>query len=158
MTVRLGAEASTSRYDVVGYGGVGPYAGEPGVVHLPAAGRYAILAVGSAPRDPDCRLTGIDQGDRSAELVAIPPGDYGTDAVSFARVASVGVPDGGTYSLTCRSSYILWEIPHIRGLVGRLVHWPLTAIWLLGTVPGLLIITSTARRHARSSIWTAGVS
>ncbi len=154
-TVQLGAEDSTSRYDVIGYGGVGPdatAAGKPGVVTLPAAGRYAILAVGFAPRHPDCRVTGADLADQPAELVTITPGDYGTDAASYAWVASFNVPDSGVYSLTCRSSdeqasYIVWEIPDIRGAVGELIHWPLAAIWLLGAVPGLLIVANTATRQ-----------
>ncbi|PZG00609.1 hypothetical protein C1I99_09365 [Micromonospora deserti] len=155
VTVQLGAEDSTSRYDVIGYGGVGPYtaaASNPGVVILPAAGRYAILAVGFAPQDPDCRVTGVGLAGRSAELVTIAPGDYGTDAASYAWVASFNVPDPGTYSLACRSSddqasYIVWETPDIRGTVGELVHWPLVAIWFLGAVPGLLIIANTATRR-----------
>ncbi|MEU2612555.1 hypothetical protein ABZ570_13400 [Micromonospora sp. NPDC007271] len=158
VTVQLGAEGSTSRYDVTGYGGVGPYAaapGKPGVVTLPAAGRYAILAVGFAPQDPDCRVTGVGLAARSAELVGIPPGDYGTDAASYSWVASFDVPESGTYSLTCHSndeqaSYIVGEIPQIRGAVGELIHWPSAAIWMLGAVPGLLIVANSSRRRANT--------
>ncbi|SCL58039.1 hypothetical protein GA0070604_3749 [Micromonospora eburnea] len=150
LAVQLGAEGSTSQYDVIGYGGVGPNAGvpgEPGTLRLPAAGRYAILAVGPAPRNPDCRVAGVGLADRSAELVTIPPGDYGSDAASYAWVAWFDVPDSGTYSLTCRSydeaaSYLVGEVPHIKGAVGALIHWPSAAIWLLGAVPGLLIIAA----------------
>ncbi|MFI6824127.1 hypothetical protein ACIBJE_24775 [Micromonospora sp. NPDC050187] len=158
VTVQLGAEDSTSRYDVTGYGGVGPYAAaarESGVVNLPAASRYAILAVGPAPQEPDCRVTGVGLAGRSAELVTIAPGDYGTDAVSYAWVASFSVPGPGTYALTCRSSdeqasYVVWETPDIRGAVGGLVHWPSVAIWSLGAVPGLLVIANTATRRRAS--------
>ncbi|MFJ8582593.1 hypothetical protein [Micromonospora sp. NPDC093277] len=166
LTVQLGAEGSTSQYDVVGYGGVGPNAaapGEAGVLRLPAAGRYAILSVGFAPQNPDCRVAGADLADRSAELVTIPPGDYGSDAASYAWVASVDVPDAGTYSLTCRShdrqaSYIVGEVPQIRGAVGEMVHWPSAVIWLLGTVPGLLIIATRCVSQRRVPASVGGLS
>ncbi|TDB81778.1 hypothetical protein [Micromonospora sp. KC721] len=155
VTVRLGAEDSTSGYEVISHGGVGPYgaaAGEPGVVTLPAGGRYAILAVGFAPHDPDCRVTGAGASGRPAKLVTVAPGDYGTDAAAYAWVASFDVPDAGVYSLNCRSSddqasYLVGKPPDIRGAVGELVHWPLVAIWLLGAVPGLLVIAHTANRR-----------
>ncbi|MEO3928898.1 hypothetical protein ABGB07_34335 [Micromonosporaceae bacterium B7E4] len=156
-TVRLGAEASTVRYDVNGYGGVGPYsapAGTPGELTLPAAGRYGIYAVGFAPRDPACQVTGAGPPARSAESVTIPPGDYGGDAASYAWVAVFDVPGPGTYSLTCGSpdeqaSYLVGDVPQIRGAVGALIHWPLVAIWLLGAVPGLLIVADAVTRRAR---------
>ncbi|WP_433389327.1 hypothetical protein [Micromonospora sp. KLBMP9576] len=154
-TVQLGAEGSTSRYDVLGYGDVGPYAATatgPGMVALPAAGRYAILAVGFAPQNPDCRVTGGAVAGQPAELVTIAPGGYGTDAASYAWVASFDVPGPGTYSLACRSSdeeasYVVWETPDVRGVVGAMIHWPLAAIWLLGALPGLLVIAKTAARR-----------
>lgn len=91
---------------------------------LPAAGRYALLAVGFAPQNPDCRVSGVGLAGRSAEPVTIAPGDYGTDAASYAWVASFTVPAPGTYSLTCRStdeqaSYVVGDIPHVRGAVGE---------------------------------------
>ncbi|MEN3607914.1 hypothetical protein AAH979_00045 [Plantactinospora sp. ZYX-F-223] len=157
MTVRLGAEGSTVRYDVNGYGGVGPYsasAGEPGELTLPAAGRYGIYAVGFAPRDPACRVAGAGLPARSAELLTIPPGDYGGDAASYTWVAVFDVPGPATYSLTCRSSdeqasYTVGYVPQIRGAVAALIHWPVVAIWFLGAVPGLLIVAGAVTRRAR---------
>jgi hypothetical protein len=156
VTVRLGAEDSTSRYDEGQYGGVGPdvaAAGGSGVV-LPAAGRYAILAMGDAPGDPDCRVSGSGLAERRAELVTIPPSDYGGDFATYAWVASFTVPGPGTYSLTCRTgeeraNYTVGAVPEIRGAVGALIHWPLVVIWLLGSLPGLLIIVSAVGRRAR---------
>ncbi|NLU81117.1 hypothetical protein HCA58_22800 [Micromonospora sp. HNM0581] len=156
-SVQLGAESSTVRYDAVEYGAVGPYATsarEQGVLRLPAAGRYAIFAVGHSPRNPDCQVTGVGVPPRSAKLVTIAPGDYGSDYASFAWVASFDVPVPGAYSLSCRTydqqaSYTVGEVPQIRGAVGALIHWPSIAIWLLGAIPGLLIIADTARRRAR---------
>lgn len=157
VTVQLGAEGSTMRYDLSDYGGVGPYAasaGEPGKLTLPAAGQYAIFAVGFSPENPDCQVTGAGPTARSAKLVTIPPGDYGGDAASYAWVAVFNVPVPGNYSLTCRASdqqasYTVGEVPQIRGAVGALIHWPLVAIWLLGAAPGLLMIADTTRRRAR---------
>jgi hypothetical protein len=157
VTVQLGAEGSTRRYDPSEYGGVGPYAAptdKPENLTLPAAGQYAIFAVGFAPENPDCQVSGAGSIARSATLVTIPPGDYGGDAATFAWVASFTVPVPGNYSLTCRSydqqaSYTVGEVPQIRGAVGALIHWPLVVIWLLGAAPGLLIIADTTRRRAR---------
>ncbi|GAA4460553.1 hypothetical protein GCM10023170_061830 [Phytohabitans houttuyneae] len=149
VTVRLGAEDSTIRYDEGRYGGVGPVAAAPGrsgVLALPAPGRYAILAVGDAPRRPDCRVTGPG-GEEVArsEPVGIPPRDYGGDFASYSWVATFTVPAPGRYTLECRSSdaeanYTVGDLPQIRGAVGALIHWPPPLIWLLGTVPGLWIL------------------
>ncbi|MEQ4300051.1 hypothetical protein ABNF97_01440 [Plantactinospora sp. B6F1] len=159
VTIRLGAEGSTASFDPTAYGGVGPYAdsaGEPGTLSLPASGRYAIFAVGFAPEDPDCRVTGAGLTGRSAELVAIPPGNYGGDAASYAWVASFDVPEPGTYALSCsasdpQASYTVGELPPIRGAVGGLIHWPSATIWLLGAVPGLLIVADAVRRRNRTA-------
>jgi hypothetical protein len=70
VVVRLGAEDSTVRYDEGLYGGIGPNAelpGRPGVVVLPAAGRYAIMAMGFSPYDPNCRV-GARRGSRADPL------------------------------------------------------------------------------------------
>ncbi|MFI7434173.1 hypothetical protein [Micromonospora haikouensis] len=155
-TVQLGAEGSTVRHGPVEYGAVGPYApsaGEPGKLTLPAAGPYAIFAVGFAPRDPDCQVTGPDRAVGPARSLTVAPGDYGSDAASLAWVASFDAPLPGTYSLSCRApdpeaSYAVGEVPQIRGAVGALVHWPLGAIWLLGAVPGLLIVAEAVSRRA----------
>lgn len=157
-TVRLGAEDSTVPHAMVEYGAVGPYAAAttaPGVARLPAAGRYAIFAVGFSPADPDCEVAGVGVPPRSATAVTIAPADYGGDHASFAWVASFDAPAPGGYSLTCRTadpaaSYTVGEVPRIRGAVGALIHWPLTAIWLLGALPGLLVIAVAARRRARA--------
>jgi hypothetical protein len=159
VTVQLGAEDSTSRYDEGQYGGVGSNAasaGASGVLLLPAAGRYAILAMGVAPHDPDCRVGGPGLTERRATPVSIPPSDYGGDYATYAWIASFTVPAPGTYSLTCRTNdeqanYTVGAVPQIRGAVGALIHWPLVVIWLLGAVPGLLIIASTVRRRARQA-------
>ncbi|MET9298665.1 hypothetical protein ABZX66_05005 [Micromonospora aurantiaca] len=41
--------------------------------------------------------------------------------------------------------------------MGELIHWPVCAIWLLGAVPGLLIVADTARRRraSRPAVLTA---
>ena len=155
VTVRLGAEDSTIRYDEGSYGAVGPLAvsvGKSGVLILPAAGRYAVLAMGNAPEDPDCRVRGPGVAERRTTLVTIPPRDYGGDYATYGWVASFTVPGPGTYALSCRTSdpqadYTVGEVPQIRGAVGALIHWPLVVIWLIGSVPGLLIIASTIRRR-----------
>lgn len=156
VVVRLGAEDSTVRYDEGTYGGIGPSAAAPGrsgILQLPAAGRYAILAVGSAPQDPACLVGGPGPASRRAQPVSIPPADYGSDAATYAWVASFTVAGPGTYSLTCRAGdedagYTVGEVPRIRGVVGALIHWPLVTIWLLGSVPGVLILASRYRRRA----------
>jgi hypothetical protein len=155
--VRLGAEDSTSRYDEVQYGGVDSdvaAASGSGTVRLPAAGSYAIFAVGGAPDDADCRVTGTGLAERRAEAVTIPPRDYGGDYATYAWVASFTVPSPGAYSLTCRTgdervNYRVGAVPQIRGAVGALIHWPLVVIWLVGSVPGLVIIVGAVRRRAR---------
>ncbi|MFF3852887.1 hypothetical protein [Micromonospora sp. NPDC002575] len=155
-TVQLGAEGSTVRHSPVEYGAVGPYApsaGEPGKLTLPAAGPYAIYAVGFAPRDPDCRVTGADGAVVPARSLTIAPGDYGSDAASLAWIASFDAPLPGNYSLSCRTldpeaSYAVGEVPQIRGAVGALLRWPLAAIWLLGALPGLLIVAEAGGRRA----------
>ncbi|MFF0151724.1 hypothetical protein [Micromonospora sp. NPDC005203] len=156
LTVQLGAEGSTVRYGEWEYGAVGPYASsaiESGHLTLPAAGRYAIYAVGFAPADPDCEVTGAGATARRAQPLTIPPGGYGGDAVSYAWVATVDVLSAGAYSLSCRTadpetSYTVGEVPEIRGAVAALIHWPLIAIWLLGAAPGLAIIAASVRRRA----------
>ncbi|WP_431942333.1 hypothetical protein [Micromonospora marina] len=42
------------------------------------------------------------------------------------------------------------DVPVIRGAVGEVIHWPVGAIWLLGAVPGLLIVADSARRRRAS--------
>ncbi|MFF4937147.1 hypothetical protein [Micromonospora sp. NPDC000729] len=153
--VRLGAEDSTIQELSREYGGVGSYATPTGRFTAPAAGAYAIYAVGFAPADPDCRLTGGGSEVRAAEPVSVPPGDYGGDAASFAWVATVRVPTPGSWTLDCRTSdpdasYVVGDVPEIRGAVGELIHWPVGVIWLLGALPGLLIVADTARRRRAS--------
>jgi len=148
VTVRLGAEDSTIRYDEGSYGGVGPAtaAGASGVLTLPAAGRYAILAMGDAPREPDCRVS-APAG--PTEHVGIPPGDYGGDFATYSWVATLSVPAPGVYTMEChnageQASYTVGEVPQIRGAVGTLIHWPPPVIWLFGALPGLWIVASRA--------------
>lgn len=159
VTVRLGAEDSTIWYDEGGFGGVGQAAAAPGrsgVLTLPAPGRYAILAMGDAPRRPDCRVSGPDGGaQRRAELVSVPPSDYGGDFATYSWVASFTVPAPGTYTLDCRTgdplaNYTVGQTPRIRGAVASLVHWPPPLLWLLGALPGLWIAADAyLRRRAR---------
>lgn len=57
VTLQLGAEDSTGRYETEAYGGVGRQfssssAGGPGELTAPNSGWYAIYAVGSSPRNP----------------------------------------------------------------------------------------------------------
>ncbi|RSM62256.1 hypothetical protein DMB66_22295 [Actinoplanes sp. ATCC 53533] len=154
-TVRLGAEDSTISYDEGRYGGAGP-----GAVTLPAAGRYAILAVGFSPSRPACSVTGVDR----VEPVTVPPSDYGGDAATYAWVAWFRAPGPGVYTLTCRSSdaqasYLVGEMPRIGGAVSSMIHWPLAGILLLGAVPGLLIMLDVAAsRRRRKGVLPAGPS
>jgi hypothetical protein len=146
MTLQLGAEDSTVSSDYGRYGGVGTdfaRVDRQGVLTLPAAGRYAIYAVGFSPHDPDCRVAGPGISEQRADLIAAPPSDYGSDAATLAWVATFSVPEPGAYSLTCRTG----EGPKDYA-VGALIHWPLTLLWLLGSIPGLLIIVSAVRRAA----------
>lgn len=150
--VRLGAEDSTIQELSREYGGVGSYPTPTGRFTAPAAGAYAIYAVGFAPADPDCRLTGGGSEVRAAEPVSVPPGDYGGDYASFAWVATVRVPTPGSWTLDCRTSdpdasYVVGDVPEIRGVVGEMIHWPVGVIWLLGAAPGLLLVADTARRR-----------
>ncbi|MEU2701082.1 hypothetical protein [Micromonospora aurantiaca (nom. illeg.)] len=150
--VRLGAEDSTIGQPPHEYGGVGPYSTSAGRFTAPAAGAYAIFAVGFSPADPDCRVTGGGAEVRTAEPVSVPPGDYGSDAATYSWVATVRVPTPGRWTLDCRTddpeaSYVVGDVPEIRGAVGEVIHWPVGVIWLLGAVPGLLIVADTARRR-----------
>jgi hypothetical protein len=156
-TIRLGAEGSAVEPDLRTYGGVGPYTSSPsgpGVLTLPMAGRYAIWQMGSPLDDPDCRIDGSGLANRPAEPVTIPPGNFGGDYASYSWVAFFDVPAPGTFSLTCRTSneqasYLVGEVPRIRGVVGALIHWPLTVIWLLAAIPGLLRIADAIRGRSR---------
>lgn len=153
--VRLGAEDSTIGQPPREYGGAGPYATSAGRFTAPVAGAYAIFSVGFSPADPDCRVTGGGSEIRTAEPVSVQPGDYGGDAATYAWVATVRVPSPGTWTLDCRTadpeaSYVVGDVPAIRGAVGSLIHWPVGVIWLAGAVPGLLTVADTARRRARS--------
>lgn len=144
-TVQLGAEDSTISYDEGRYGEAGP-----GGVTLPAAGRYAILAVGFAPSRPDCSVTGVDR----VEPVTVPPSDYGGDVATYSWVAWFRAPGPGGYTVTCRSSddqasYVVGEVPRIDGAVAAMIHWPLAAILLLGAVPGLLMVLDAAAAGRR---------
>lgn len=150
--VRLGAEGSTVGQPPKEYGGTGPYATSAGRVTVPAPGTYAIFGVGDAPAGADCRLTGAGATVRAADPVSVPPGGYGGDAATYAWVASVRVPAAGGWALSCRSSdpeasYVLGDVPRVRGAVGALIHWPVGVIWLVGALPGLLIAARTARRR-----------
>ncbi|MFC0098533.1 hypothetical protein ACFFKH_13480 [Micromonospora marina] len=153
--VRLGAEDSTIGQPPHEYGGVGPYSTSAGRFTVPAGGAYAIFSVGFSPADPDCRVTGGGSAARAAEPVSVPPGDYGGDAATYAWVATLRVPSPGTWTLDCRAddpeaSYVVGDVPEIRGAVGEVIHWPVGVIWLLGAVPGLLIVADTARRRRAS--------
>lgn len=160
VALELGAEDSTGEYKTEAYGGVGPYvssAGGPGRLTAPDSGQYAIYAVGFSPKDPDCRVAGSGVDDLAASRVTAPPGSYGSDAASFAWVASVTLPAAGTYSLTCRTSdpaasYTVGDVPEIRGLIRFLIHFPLPAIWLLGALPGLAIVADAARRGRATAV------
>ncbi|MEV0720595.1 hypothetical protein, partial [Asanoa sp. NPDC050611] len=150
-TVRLGAEGSTAGPDLgATYGGVGPITPDEGVLTLPSAGEYAIYAIGFAPSNPDCRV-----GNAQAKRLTIPPGDYGGDYASYTWIASFEVDAPGTYPLSCQTpdadaSYTVGDLPRVRGLVGAMIHWPLTTIWLLGAIPGLLIIADAVTRRTRT--------
>ncbi|WMF04582.1 hypothetical protein [Micromonospora robiginosa] len=163
--VRLGAEGSTIGDNPREYGGTGPYATSAGRVTVPTPGAYAIFGVGDAPAGADCRLTGGGATVRADDPVSVPPGGYGGDAATFAWIASVRVPAAGAWTMECRSSdpeasYMVGDEPRVRGAVGRLIHWPVGVIWLLGALPGLLVAvqTATRRRSARRAADHAGES
>lgn len=150
--VRLGAEDSTIGHPPHEYGGVGPYVTSASRFTAPAAGAYGIFALGFSPADPDCRVTGDGSEVRAAEPVSVPPGDYGSDAAAYSWVATVRVPTPGSWTLDCHTtdpeaSYVVGDVPEIRGAVGAVIHWPVGVIWLLGAVPGLLLVADTARRR-----------
>jgi len=145
-TVRLGAEDSTISYDEGRYGG-------PGVLNLPTAGQYAILSVGFSSPRPDCSIAGAGR----VERVTVPPSDYGGDWATYAWIASFHVPGPGAYPMTCQvsgadGSYVVGDVPQIRGAVSSMIHWPLAGIWLLGAVPGLLILADVARGDLGSRV------
>jgi hypothetical protein len=120
---------------------------------LAAAGRYGLYAVGSAPTDPDCQVTGSGRPDRAVELLPVQPGTPGVDATPAYRwIGEFQVPAAGDYSLTCRATvaaatYSVNKTPQIRGAVGTLVHWPRPILWLFGALPGLLLIATAVRRR-----------
>jgi hypothetical protein len=161
LVVWWGAEDSTLRYDEGDYGFVGPYytsTGRSGIVVLPAAGRYAIMGMGFAPTDPDCRITGPGPTDERAELVPVPPSDYGEDFATYSWVASFSVPTPGTYALACReeggdANYTVGDLPEIRGAVSSMIHWPIVVFWLLGAIPGLLILATRRPSRPRCEAW-----
>jgi hypothetical protein len=152
ITVRLGAQDSTIRYDEGKYGSVqsGAPVGQPIARALPAAGRYAIYGVGFAPQ-PECRISGQNFAERSTTLVTMPPGDYGGDYATLTWFAYFDVPAAGDFSITCRPSdwYVVGDVPEIRGAVGVMIHWALPIILLLGALTGAMIIADTARRRLR---------
>jgi hypothetical protein len=120
---------------------------------LAAAGRYGLYAVGSAPTDPDCQVTGSGRPDRAVELLPVQPGTPGVDATPAYRwIGEFQVPAAGDYSLTCRATvaaatYSVNKTPQIRGAVGTLVHSPRPILWLFGALPGLLLIATAVRRR-----------
>jgi hypothetical protein len=126
----------------------------PVPLSLPSAGRYGLYAVGSAPTDPDCRVTGPDTPDQAVALLPVKPGTPGLDATSAYRwIGEFEVPAAGAYSMTCRVSvtaadYTVNKAPRIRGAVEALVHWPLPVLWLFGALPGLLMFANGVRRRA----------
>ncbi len=159
MVLQPGAEHSTVWFDEGRYGAVGPTSEAPDSSAIAlelGGGRYAIMAVGIW-RDFGCRVSGEDLTEYPVDRVTLPPGGLGSsDSVSYAWIATFTVPGPGTYSLTCESSggagdYTVGDVPEIRGAVGTLIQWPLPVIWLLGGIPGLLIIASALRRRARQA-------
>lgn len=152
VTVQRGAEFSFSSFPA------GP--GEtridrPVPLALPAAGHYGLYAVDSAPTDPDCQVAGSAMPDQMVQLLPVKPGTPGLDATSAYRwIGEFDVAVAGDYSLTCRVSvtaagYSVNKAPRIRGAVSMLVHWPLPILWLLGALPGLLMIADAVRRQVR---------
>ncbi|GFJ83257.1 hypothetical protein [Phytohabitans houttuyneae] len=130
VTVRLGAEDSTIRYDEGRYGGVGPVAAAPGrsgVLALPAPGRYAILAVGDAPRRPTAGSPG-----RAARRWRGPS----RSASRHATTAATSPPTAGWPHSPC---------PHPAG-----THWNVAAATRRPTTRSATFPRSAAR-SARSS-------
>ncbi len=130
--------------------------GSPITYPLPAAGRYGVYAEGRSPVDPGCRITG-GAGEVPVQVVAIRPGTPGFDATAGQRwIAEFTAPAPGAYVLTCPESgdgaaYSVGAIPEIDGLVGVLTRaaLPLPVIWLLGALPGLLLLGEAVRRRTR---------
>jgi hypothetical protein len=149
LTVQRGAEVS---FEVFPPGGISSLAGGPEDVTLPAAGRWGIYGIGSAPANPDCLVTAVGKTARPADRIPIPPARPGADTVPTYRwVAQFDISAPGAYSVTCqpRAAYIVNRPPTIRGAVGALVHWPVPAIWLLGALPGVLVIVDILIRRTR---------
>jgi hypothetical protein len=152
VTVQRGAEFS---FDSFPAGPDEVRVDRPVPLTLAAPDRYGLYAVGSAPTDPDCQVTGSDQVDRTVELLPVQPGTPGVDATPAYRwIGEFQVPAAGDYSLTCRVSiaaatYTVNKAPQIRGAVGTLVHCPLPILWLFGALPGLLLIGTAVRRRER---------
>jgi len=112
------------------------------MVVLDAAVRYGIYAKGNS--DAVCTVNGQGLATVTPTPVSGQPGDYGGgDAVSFRWVAHFTVPVTGSYVVTCRTgsdSFAVDQVPQVRGLVGTLVYWPPSTIYLLGALPGLWIL------------------
>ncbi|MEK8106185.1 hypothetical protein NKG94_15250 [Micromonospora sp. M12] len=85
--------------------------------------------------------------------VTIAPGDYGATTPpspgSRPSTSPRPVPIRCPAVPGTRRRRTPWEVPRIRGAVGALIHWPLIVIWLLGAVPGLLIVADTLMRRSR---------
>ena len=151
-TVQRGAEFSFRSFPA----GLDEFqVGQPVPLALRAAGRYGLYAVGSAPLNPDCRVSGSDVPGQPVELLAVRPGTPGFDATpSYRWIGEFHIAGAGAYSLTCRGSaaaadYAVGEVPRTRGAVGALVSWPLPILWLVGALPGLLVIMGAVRHRRR---------
>jgi hypothetical protein len=135
----------------------------PTTYPLAAAGRYGLYAEGDSPVSSGCRITGGGT-EQPAHVVAIRPGTPGFDATAGQRwIAEFTAPTPGAYVLTCPGSdagaaYRIGAIPRIDGLAGALTRStpPLPVIWLLGALPGLLLLGEAVRRRARSRRQPAG--
>lgn len=152
MVLEWGAEDSTRAEGAETLGGPDMLTGVPFTVTLPTAGRYGVYGKGFASDEPDCRIDGPGPHDARAELVTIPPGDYGGDAATYTWVAYFDAAAAGDHSVVCEASeeagvYVVGTPPRIAGAVGTLIHWPLTVICLLGALPGLLMLALRALRR-----------
>lgn len=95
----------------------------------------------------DCRVSGDGLSGLIPTPISVKPGKYGGGSfASYRWVAYFIVPTAGTYVITCRPTgnvpyNAVGRIPQIPGAVGAMVHWPLPAIYLLGALPGLWMLT-----------------
>ena len=112
---------------------------------LPAPGRYTLLADGTPPADPGCRLTGPGGAQTPAEPLTVQPSEPGYDATpATTTIADVDVAVAGAYTMACASGgdadYRLAAGWAISPVADALLRWPLPVLLLIGALPGLALV------------------